>query len=83
MIPYPRRILLSVVALTAAACLTTGVSAAPSDDDADVAVPAPLSLNFADNDPWQHPVRPPICNAAQLEIGDVRACVVRTYGNAA
>jgi len=83
MIPYPRRILLSAVVLTAAACLTTGVSAAPSDDDADVIVPTPPSLNFADNDPWQHPVRPPICNDAQLEMGDVRACVVRTYGNAA
>ncbi len=83
MIPYPRRILLSAVALTVAACLTTGVSAAPSNGHADLVVPAPPSLNFANNDPWQHPVRPPICNEAQLEMGDVRACVVRTYGNAA
>ncbi len=83
MIPYPRRVLMSAVILVAAAFLAGGVSAAPSDSVDEPAIPSPPALNFGDNDPWQHPVRPPICNEAQLEMGDVRACVVRTYGNAA
>lgn len=83
MIPHPRRVLLSAATLAAAVALTTGVSAAPPDDVDESVVPAPPTINFDDNDPWQRPVRPPICNDAQLEIGDVRACVVRTYGNAA
>ena len=83
MFPYPHRFLTSVLALAAAAMLANGVSAAPSGDDGEPVVPTPPAIDFNDTEPWEHPVRPPICNEAQLEIGDVRACVVRTYGNAA
>lgn len=83
MIPYPRRFLPSVVTLVVAAMLANGVSAAPSDRDGAPSVPTPPTIDFNDTEPWEHPIRPPICNEAQLEIGDVRACVVRTYGNAA
>ena len=79
--PTPRA-LLGALLIASGATAAAGVSAAPADTTIAVAVPAPPAIDYTDDDPWQHPVRPPICNEAQLEMGDVRSCVVRTYGTA-
>jgi hypothetical protein len=50
--------------------------AAPLRADAQETVPVPPAIDRTDMSPWELPVRPPLCNEAQLAMGDVRACVV-------
>ena len=82
MTSHTSQALLSALLIASSATVAAGVSAAPTDTTLAVTVPAPPTIDYTDDDPWQHPVRPPICNEVQLEMGDVRSCVVRTYGTA-
>ena len=58
------------------AAIANVVSAAPVEDTAEV-VPPPPVIDHSTSTPWVSPERPPICNGAQIELGDVRACVVK------
>ena len=80
MITNARTQVLGTLAIVTSLGIATVVSAEPADDAEQIAIPAPPVIDYVNNDPWEHPVRPPVCNEAQLEMGDVRACVVRTYG---
>lgn len=80
MITNAQRQVLGTLAIVTSLGVATVVSAEPADDAEQIAIPAPPVIDYVNNDPWEHPVRPPVCNDAQLEMGDVRACVVRTYG---
>ena len=82
MTSHTPRALLGALLIASSATAAAGAAAAPADTTLTVAVPAPPAIDYTNDDPWQLPTRPPICTEAQLEMGDVRSCVVRTYGTA-
>lgn len=72
---------------TALAALTAGVTVMPVGRaalavDTDT-VPAPPVIDHSDDTPWTTPTRPPSCTEAQIEMGDVRACLLTTFGSPA
>ncbi len=82
MIPRPTALALSValtVGLPAIAAVHTSAAAAPISTSS--AIPAPPVIDTTDLAPWAFPVRPPNCNADQLAMGDVRACVVMGWND--
>ena len=64
---------------------TVAIAVAPAGpvalaDDVDP-VPPPPVIDHSDDTPWTTPTRPPSCTAAQIEMGDVRACLLTTFGS--
>ncbi|MGA1345424.1 MAG: M15 family metallopeptidase [Ilumatobacteraceae bacterium] len=73
------------LAAVAVAWVVSSVVAIPgiaqaTDEDT---VPPPPVIDHTDDTPWGTPTRPPSCTAAQIEMGDVRACLLTTFGSPA
>jgi hypothetical protein len=74
--------------LAALSTMTLGIAVVPvasphvaaTGDEPD-AVPPPPVIDHADDTPWTTPTRPPSCTEAQIEMGDLRACLLTTYGS--
>jgi len=78
---------LGFTAITSAITLLVGLPVAANGDttvDSDTAtIPAPPLIDHRDNAPWTLPTRPGRCTDAQIDLGDVRACLLDTWARPA
>ncbi|HBU74983.1 MAG: hypothetical protein CL447_03470 [Acidimicrobiaceae bacterium] len=61
---------LSALAIVTSFGIAIVVSAEPTDDAEHVAIPVPPVIDHTTNHQQEHPLRPQVCNEAQLEIGE-------------
>lgn len=70
-------------AITLLAGLPVAANGDTTVDDDDTTIPAPPLIDHDDNTPWTLPTRPERCTPAQIDLGDVRACLLDTWARPA